>query len=59
MIDYFYSSLLNFFYNPKSVKDINNIISFYKEKKHPDKEKIFKEIEDANKIETISDNFVG
>lgn len=58
MLDNFYSNLLNFFYNPTSLKDINEVIDFYRDKKHFDKVKIFKDIENANKIETVSDNFV-
>jgi hypothetical protein len=58
-INNFYSNFLNFFLNPTSTKDIIEIRNYYKEEKHFEKAEIFKEIENANKIENISNNFVN
>ena len=59
MLDDFYTNFLNFFYNPKSLKEIIEIKNYYKEKNFLSKEEVFKEIENANKVENINDNFVS
>jgi hypothetical protein len=59
MLDNFYTNFLNFFYNPKSLKEIIEIKNYYKEKKLLNKEEVFKEIENANKVENINNNFVS
>lgn len=59
MLDNFYTNFLNFFYNPKSLKEIIEIKNYYKEKNFLSKEEVFKEIENANKVENINDNFVS
>lgn len=59
MLDNFYNNFLSFFYNPKSLKEINEIKNYYKEKKLLSKEEVFKEIENANKVENFNDNFVS
>lgn len=59
MLDKFYTNFLNFFYNPKSLKEIIEIKNYYKEKKLLNKEEVFKEIENANKVENINNNFVS
>ena len=59
MLDDFYNNFLNFFYNPKSLKEINEIKNYYKNKKLLNKEEVFKEIENANKVESINNNFVS
>ena len=59
MLDNFYNNFLSFFYNPKNLKEINEIKNYYKEKKLSSKEEVFKEIENANKVENFNDNFVS
>ena len=59
MLDDFYNNFLNFFYNPKSLKEITEIKNYYKNKKLLNKEEVFKEIENANKVESINNNFVS
>lgn len=59
MSDKFYLNMLNFFYNPNSIKDIIEITKYYNDKNYFKKAEIFKEIENANKFENISNNIAN
>lgn len=59
MSDKFYLSMLSFFSSPTSIKDIIEITKYYNDKKYFKKAEIFKEIENANKLEDVSNNIVN
>lgn len=59
MSDSFYLNFYNFFNNPKSFKDVLEIIKYYQNINHLEKAELFKEIENVSKIKDISNHSIS